>query len=265
MSIVSICDWMVTGRPKKCAVAAGFPAGRPRPTTSEMAGSASVSDRYIGKAKMVYGAGLDPAVLWREVTLDNAWFSATKCGRCADAIGWCGWATGLLPQGGNQADYVDAKMLPTQRHAVLLRWGQTAPSAPGTGAGDVDVPGYLHRNLGQVDDLPSALGPTPRQLGSTVGTLLYHMLHPLGGRHANLGKAVATRLAWTFGLGWLPVGFGLQTRHPPGTVGFGLPFQLGNPLLQPFDDDLLPDDDANEDIAMVSPEIGFGIHASYMT
>ncbi len=76
---------------------------------------------------------------------------------------------------------------------------------------------------------------------------------------------MATRLAWTFGLGWLPVGFGLQTRHPPGTAGFGLPFQLGNPFLQPFDDGLLPDDDANEDIAMGSLEIGFGIHPSYMT
>ena len=145
------------------------------------------------------------------------------------------------------------------------RWGQTAAAASWTIPGDVDVLGYLRRNLGQLDDLPSALGPTPRQLGSTVGTLLYHMLHPLGGRHASLGKAVATRLAWTFGLGWLPVDFGLQTRHPPGTAGFGLPFQLGNPLLQPVDADLLPDDDANEDIAMGSPEIGFGIRASYMT
>ncbi len=171
----------------------------------------------------------------------------------------------LLPQGGNQADDVDAEPLPTQRHAVQSRLGQTALLTHRAGAGDVDVLGYLRRNLGQVNDLPSALGPTPRQLGSTVGTLLYHMLHPLGGRHASLGKAVATRLAWTFGLGWLPVDFGLQTRHPPGTAGFGLPCQLGNPLLQPVDADLLPDDDANEDIAMGSPEIGFGIHASYMT
>ncbi len=171
----------------------------------------------------------------------------------------------LLPQGGNQADYVDAEPLPTQRYAVLSRWGQTAPSASWTIPGDIDVLGYLHRNLGQVDDLSSALGPTPRQLGSTVGTLLYHMLHLLGGHHAGPGKAVATRLAWTFGPGWLPVDFGLQTRHPPGTAGFGLPCQLGNPLLQPFDADLLPDDDANEDIAMGGPEIDFGIHASYMT
>ncbi len=171
----------------------------------------------------------------------------------------------LFPQGGNQADDVDAEPLPTQRHAVQLRWGQTAPSAFGTGAGQVDVLGYLRRNLGQVNDLPSALGPTPRQLGSTVGTLLYHMLHLLSGRHAGPGKAVATRLAWTFGPGWLPVDFGLQTRHPPGTAGFGLPCQLGNPLLQPVDADLLPDDDANEDISMGSPEIDFGNHASYMT
>ncbi len=171
----------------------------------------------------------------------------------------------LLPQGGNQADDVDAEPLLAQHHAVLLRLGQTAPSASWTIPGDIDVLGYLHRNLGQVNDLPSALGPTPRQLGSTVGTLLHRMLHPLGGRRAGLGKDVATRLAWTFGLGWLPVGFGLQTRHLPGAAGFGLPFQLGNPLLQLLDDGLLPDDDANEDIAMVSPEIDFGNHASYMT
>ncbi len=165
----------------------------------------------------------------------------------------------FFPQGGNQADYVDAEPLPTQHHTLQSRLGQTALLTHRAGAGDVDVLGYLRRNLGQLDDLPSALGPTPRQPGSTVGTLLHRMLHPLGGRHAGPGKAVATRLAWTFGLGWLPVDFGLQTRYPPRTAGFGLPFQLGNPLLQPFDDDLLPDDDADGAIAMGSPESLFTI------
>ena len=128
---------------------------------------------------------------------------------------------GLLAQGGNQADDVDPQPLLTQRRVVLLRWGNAAASASWTIPGDIDVLGNFRRNLGQVDDLPSALGPTAGQLGPTVGTLLQHMLHPPGGRHASPGKAVATRLAGHFGLGWLPLGFGLQTGHPPGTAGFG--------------------------------------------
>ena len=129
-----------------------------------------------------------------------------------------------------------------------LRLGNTAASAAGTGVGHVNVLGYLSRSLRQVDQLPSALGPTPKQLGPAVGTVLQSVLHSVGGRHARSGKAVAARLAWTFGLGWLPVAFGFQTRHPAGACGFGLPFQLGNPFLQPFNDRLLPDDDANENI-----------------
>ena len=123
---------------------------------------------------------------------------------------------GLLPQGGNQAEQVDPQPLLAQRRTVRLRRGNAAPSAKGTAAGYVDVPGNLYRNLGPVNDLPRAMGPTPRQLAATAGTLLYHVLHPLGGRHAGPGKAVAARLAWPLGLGRFPVGFELQTRHPPG-------------------------------------------------
>ena len=125
--------------------------------------------------------------------------------------------------------------------------------------------GYLRRNLGQVDDLPSALGPASRQVGPAVGTLLHHMLHSVGGRHAGSGKAVRPGFARLLGTCWLPVRFGLQTGHPAGALGFGLAFQLGNAFLQPLDDGLLSDYDANQDIPVGGPEIDFGIHPSYMT
>ena len=74
------------------------------------------------------------------------------------------------------------------------------------------------------------------------------MLNSLGRRHPGAGKALATRLAWLLGLPWFPVSFGLQTGHPTRAFGFGLPFQLGNPFFQPFDDGLLPDDDPNQHV-----------------
>ena len=132
--------------------------------------------------------------------------------------------------------------------------------------------GNLHRNLGQVDHFPSALGPATGQLGSTVGALFQRVLHPLGGRHAGAGKTVGTALAWPFGLGRFPLGFGLQTGHPTRAAGFGRPFQLANPFLQPLDDRLLPDDNGllpdnagNQDIPVGSLEVNFRIHTHYMT
>ena len=172
---------------------------------------------------------------------------------------------GFLPQDRNQADDVDPQALLAHHHAVQLRFGNTAASAAGTGAGQVNVLGYLRRNLRQVDHLPSALGPTPRQLGPAVGTLLHHMLHSVGMRHTGSGKAVRSGFARFLGLGWLPVCFGFQTGHPAGALGFGLPFQLGNAFLQPLNAGLLSDDDANQNIPVGSPEIDFGIHPSYMT
>ena len=171
----------------------------------------------------------------------------------------------LLPQGRNQADDVDPQTLLAHHHAVQLRFGATAASALWTGAGQVNVLGYLRRNLGQVDHLPSALGPASRQVGPAVGTLLHRMLHSVGGRHPASGKAVRSGFAWPLGTCWLPVRFGLQTGHPAGAAGFGLAFQLGNPLLQPLDDGLLADYDANQDISVGGPEIDFSIHPSYMT
>ena len=77
------------------------------------------------------------------------------------------------------------------------------------------------------------------------------MLHAVGGRHAGSGKAVRSGFARFLGTCWLPVCFGFQTGH----FGFGLPFQLGNAFLQPLNDGLLSDDDANQNIPVGSPEI----------
>ena len=128
---------------------------------------------------------------------------------------------GLLPQGGNQADHIHPQPLLAQRRTVRLRRGNAAPSAKGTAAGQVDVPGNLHRNLGQVNDLPGALGPTPRQLAATAGTLFHHVLHPLGGGHAGPGKAVAARLSLrgAFDGAGFPSALGFRPgirRAPPG-------------------------------------------------
>ena len=152
-----------------------------------------------------------------------------------------------------------------QGRAVRLRFGNAAPSAKGTGAGRADVPGNLHRNLGQVNDLPGSLDPTPRQPGATAGTLLQHVFHPLRGRHAGPGKAVRPELARFPGLGRFPVLFGLQPGHPPRALALGWPFPLGNPLLRPLDDGLLPDGDANQIIPAGGSEIDLPFHSFYMT
>ena len=91
------------------------------------------------------------------------------------------------------------------------------------------------------------------------------MLHPLGGRHARTGKTVATRLAWLLGLIRLRHGFGLQTGHPARALGFGSPFQLGDPFLQALDDGLLADDDANQHIPVGGGQVISRIHTRYMT
>lgn len=99
------------------------------------------------------------------------------------------------------------------------------------------------------------------------GAAVQGVLHPLGGRHALPGKAVATRLAGLLGLGWLAVCFGFQTGHPAETAGFGRPFQLelGNLFLQTLDDGLLPDYDGNENIPVSSLQAVLNSHIRYMT
>ena len=172
---------------------------------------------------------------------------------------------GLLPQGGNQADQVDPQALLAHHHVLQLRGGRTTALALWAGAGDISVLGYLHRNLGQVNHFPSALGPATGQLGSAVGTLFHHVFHPLGGRHAGASKAVGPRLALFLGLGRLLLGFGLQTGHPAGAAQFVPPFQLGDPFFQTLDDGLLPLNDGNQHIPVRSAEVDFRIHPRYMT
>ena len=146
-----------------------------------------------------------------------------------------------------------------------------APFPPGPCSGN------LYRRRRQVDVLPGALGPAPRPVRPTIGTVLYHVLHPMSGCHASAGEAMAARLAGWFGLARFPVGFGLA-RFP---VGFGLeagyagwaarlgrPFQFGNPPLQPLNHPLQLqngglqlDDDGDESSAVGGAPVDFGFHA----
>ena len=154
-----------------------------------------------------------------------------------------------------------------QDHAVQLGLGQTVTPTPGADPGHIDVLGNFCRNLGQLADLPGAVGPTAGQLGSAIGTVLHHMLHLSRGRHAGAGKAVRPWLAGPFGWGGFPVGFGIgfEAGHPAAVRGSGLAFQLGNPFLQAPNDRLLPDDEGNQHIAVGGGEVNFSIHALYMT
>ena len=140
----------------------------------------------------------------------------------------------LFPERGNQADQIDAEALLAHHHAVQLGWGQTATPTPGADPGHIDMLGNFHRNLGQVNDFPGAVGPTAGQLGSAVGTVVHGVLHPLGGRHATAGKAVASLLAGPL-LRWgLPGRFRLEAGHSGRAARFRLAFQFGNPPLQPL-------------------------------
>ena len=171
---------------------------------------------------------------------------------------------GLFPEHGNQADQIDPQTLLPHHHTIQLRRRYAAASAPRASAGDIDVLGNLRRDYRQVDDLPSALRPAAVQPGFAVGTALHHVRYPPGGCHPGAGKAVGPRLAGWFGLGRLPLCFGFQTRHPAGARWFGLAFQLGNALLQPFNDRLLSDDDSNENVAVSVLQVNFRTHTYYM-
>ena len=173
--------------------------------------------------------------------------------------------SGLLPQRSNQADQVDPQTLLAYCHTLQLPFGSTALATKGTGAGYVDVLHNLHRNLGQLDHFPGALGPTPRQRCAATGTLLHHVLHSMGGRHAGSGKALATRPAGFLWLGRFPVLFGLQTGHPSRALALGLPFQLGNPFLQKCNGGLLLGDNVDQDVPASGLEINFPFHPTCMT
>ena len=129
--------------------------------------------------------------------------------------------------------------------------------------------GDLHRNHRQLDDFPSALDPAAGQVGAAIGTVLHHVLHPMGRCHARAGEAVASLGCCCAG-GWRPE-LGLR----PGIRG-GPPdlaaFHFGNPPLQPLNHPLLFQngglqlgDDGDEDIAGGGGQVNFGIHSLYMT
>ena len=114
-----------------------------------------------------------------------------------------------------------------RRHAGQVRAGRASPS-------NVDVLGDLHRHHRQLDDFPSALSPTAGPVGAAIGTVLHHVLHPVGRCHARAGEAVASLLAGP-GLRWgLPGRFRLEAGHSGRAVRFRLAFQFGNPPLQPL-------------------------------
>ena len=75
---------------------------------------------------------------------------------------------------------------------------------------------------------------TAGQVGAAIGTVLHHVLHPVGGCHARAGEAVASLLAGPL-LRWgLPGRFRLEAGHSERVARFRLAFQFGNPPLQPL-------------------------------
>ena len=133
-----------------------------------------------------------------------------------------------------QAEQVDAEALLAQDHAVQYRRRCAAPSAGRASPSNVDVLGDLHRNHRQLDDFPSALGPAAGQVGAAIGTVLHHVLHPMGRCHAPAGEAVASLLAGLL-LRWgLPGRFRLEAGHSERVARFRLALQFGNPPLQPL-------------------------------
>ena len=92
--------------------------------------------------------------------------------------------------------------------------------------------GDLHRNHRQLDDFPGALDPAASQVRPAIGTVLHHVLHPMGRCHAPAGEAVASLLAGLL-LRWrLAARTGLEAGHSGRAARFRLAFQFGNPPLQ---------------------------------
>ena len=140
------------------------------------------------------------------------------------------------------------------------------------GPGDADMLGDLHRNHRQLDDFPGALDPAASQVRPAIGTVLHHVLHPMGRCHAPAGEAVASLLAGLL-LRWrLAARTGLEAGHSGRAARFRLAFQFGNPPLQPLNHPLLFQngglqlgDDGDENIATGGGQVNFGIHSLYMT
>ena len=173
----------------------------------------------------------------------------------------------LFPQRGDQAEQVDAETLLAQDHAVQYRRRCAAPSAGRASPSKVDV-------LGDTGTTGSSMtsrvrqGPTAGPVGAAIGTVLHHVLHPMG--RCQRGRAKPWRrcfLGCCCAGGWRPE-LGLTER----ATRFGLAFQFGNPPLQPLNHPLLFQngglqlgDDGDEDIAGGGGQVNFGIHSLYMT
>ena len=178
----------------------------------------------------------------------------------------------FFPQRGDAAEHVDAQALAPQCCAVQLRWGYAAASTRWADPGDEDLLGDLHRNHRQLDDFPGALDPAASPVRPAVGTVLHHVLHPMGRCHAPAGEAVASLLSGLL-LRWrLATRTGLVAGHSGRAARFRLAFQFGNPPLQPLNHPLLFQngglqlgDDGDEDSAVGGGEVNFSIHALYMT
>ena len=159
-----------------------------------------------------------------------------------DQVG--GWRSGrrvaIRSEGGDQADQIDPQAPFAQDHSVQLSGGNAAAPTSRTGVSDVDALADLHRNLGR--SMTSRLRcPQP------------------------LAKPWGRRLRGFLGWSGFRSPLGLQAGHPGRTTRFRPAFQLYDPLLQPFDDGLLADDDADEHFPVSSLKINFPAHRSYMT
>ena len=171
----------------------------------------------------------------------------------------------LLPQGGNQAEQVDAQPLFPQDHPGQVRLGHPAPLTHWASPGDEDVFGNLDRNHRDINDLSGPLHPAPSRAGTALGAGLNPVHHPVGGRHALAGEAVRPGLPGAvLARGPLACG-GLDAGHPAGAAGLGLSFQNFNPPLQLGDDRLLLDDDRPQNFSGSSVQIQVGIHTTYLT
>ena len=144
-----------------------------------------------------------------------------------------------------------------------------APSARRASPSNVDV-GDLHRNHRQLDDFPSALDPAASQVRPAIGTVLHHVLDPMGRCHGRAGEAVASLLSEL--LSGLAARTGLEAGHSGRAVRLRLAFQFGNPPLQPLNHPLLFQngglqlgDDGDENIAVGGDQVTLSIHSLYMT
>ena len=171
----------------------------------------------------------------------------------------------LFPQGGNQAEQVDAQPLAAQDHPGQVRLGRPAPLTYWASPGDEDVFGNLGRNHRDINDLSGSLHPAPSQAGTALGAGLQRMLHSVGGIHALAGEPVGSGLPGAVLARWPLAWGGLDAGHPAGAAGLGLSFKNFNPPLQLRDDRLLLGDGRQQNLSGSSVQVQVGIHTTYLT